>query len=50
MASLSVSMPVPGGRLASGSVRDDTVSTDGPVPVMALPGAFLTLMAGIVAP
>jgi hypothetical protein len=25
-----VSVPVPGGRLVPGSVRDDTVSTDGP--------------------
>jgi hypothetical protein len=38
-----VSVPVPGGWLVSGSVRDDTVSTDRPVPVAAVPGAFLVL-------
>jgi hypothetical protein len=40
-----VSVSDPGGRLASGSERDDTVSTDGPLPVMALRSAFVTLMA-----
>lgn len=37
-------MPTAGGWPVSGSVRDDTVSTDGPVPVTVLPGAFLVLM------
>ena len=41
---VKVSVPEPGGRLASGSVRDDTVSIDGPVPVTALRSAFVTLM------
>jgi len=44
LASFKVSVPDPGGRLASGSVRDDTVSMDGPVPVTALRSTFLTLM------
>jgi hypothetical protein len=37
-------MPDPGGRLASGSVRDDTVSTDSPVPVTVARSALVTLM------
>jgi len=44
LASFRVSVPVPGGRLACGPVRDDTVSTDGPLPVTALRSAFVTLM------
>jgi hypothetical protein len=39
-----VSVPVSGGRPVPGLVRDDTVSADGPVPVTASPGAFLTFM------
>ena len=39
-----MSVPVPGGRLACGPVRDDTVSADGPLPVTALRSAFVTLM------
>jgi hypothetical protein len=39
-----VSVPVAGWWPVSGSVRDDTVSTDGPVPVTASPDAALALM------
>jgi len=39
-----VSVPVPGGRPVPGSVRDDSVSADGPVPVTASPDVFLMLM------
>jgi hypothetical protein len=44
LASFRVSVPDPGGRLASGPVRDDTVSTDGLLPVTALRSAFVTLV------
>ena len=37
-------MPVAGGRAVSGSVRDDTVSAHGPVPVTAWPGALLAFI------